>query len=212
MPTAEAAAPDGKLIAIHFWPSFQVRQRATPVANLSPWVNVVSRHPVAGAKVAMVMNENHKPGTGESQGITFQRVLFDRSEAVAHRDGGSHARTWREEQPAAQDNTGFSCEFQIVSRNHGEGPSLTIGWAHVYSEYEYFNYDARAVLEADEYIIVPVIARAKTKRGISMENEHLFLFRVEADKIVWGRIYADTARGRDVLEGREPRRYPKLIL
>jgi ketosteroid isomerase-like protein len=85
-------------------------------------------------------------------------------------------------------------------------------WAHVYSQYEYFNYDARAVLEADEYIIVPVIARAKTKHGISMENEHLFLFRVEADKIVWGRIYADTARGRDVLEGREPRRYPKLIL
>jgi len=83
-------------------------------------------------------------------------------------------------------------------------------WTHVNREYEYFNYDARAVLEAGDYIIVPVIARAKSKRGFSMENEHLFLFRVKDSKIVWGRIYADTARGRDVLEGREPRRYPKI--
>jgi hypothetical protein len=85
-------------------------------------------------------------------------------------------------------------------------------WTHVYSEYEYFNYNARAVLEADDYIIVPVIARAKTKLGFAMENEHLFLFRVKKGKIVYGRIYADTARGRDVLEGREPRRYPKVNL
>jgi ketosteroid isomerase-like protein len=85
-------------------------------------------------------------------------------------------------------------------------------WAHLDKEYEYFNYDARAVLEADDYIFVPVIARAKTKRGFSMENEHLFLFRVKDGKIVYGRIYADTARGRDVLEGREPRRYPKIVL
>jgi len=82
-------------------------------------------------------------------------------------------------------------------------------WAHVYREYEYFNYDARTVLQAEDYVIVPVVARAKTKAGFSMENEHLFLFRVKDAKIVWGRIYADTARGRDVLEGREPRRYEK---
>lgn len=85
-------------------------------------------------------------------------------------------------------------------------------WKHVYKEYEYFNYDARAVLASGDTIIVPVVARAKTKTGHSMENEHLFLFRVKEGKIVYGRIYADTARGRDVLEGRDPRKYPKLIL
>lgn len=85
-------------------------------------------------------------------------------------------------------------------------------WKHVYQEYEYFNYDARAILQAEDYVIIPVIARAQTKRGFSMENEHLFLFRVKSGKIVHGRIYADTARGRDVLEGREPRRFPKLQL
>lgn len=85
-------------------------------------------------------------------------------------------------------------------------------WAHVYHEYEYFDYDAHAVLYAEGYVIVPVAARAKTKTGFSMTNEHCFLFRVKDGRIVYGRIYADTARGRDVLEGREPKRYPKLIL
>jgi uncharacterized protein len=65
-------------------------------------------------------------------------------------------------------------------------------WAHLDKEYEYFNYDARAVLEADDYIIVPVIARAKTKRGFSMENEHLFLFRVKDGEIVYGRTVGGT--------------------
>lgn len=85
-------------------------------------------------------------------------------------------------------------------------------WANVYSKYEYFHYDAHAVLIAQDYIIVPVEARAKTKTGFSMTNEHCFLFRFKDGQIVYGRIYADTARGRDVLEDREPRRYPPMNL
>lgn len=85
-------------------------------------------------------------------------------------------------------------------------------WAHVYKEYEYFNYDARDFLQSGDYLLVPVIARAKTKTGFSMENEHLFLFRIKEGKIVYGRIYADTARGRDVLEGHQPKKFPKIVL
>lgn len=85
-------------------------------------------------------------------------------------------------------------------------------WAHLSREYEYLNYDAHDVLAVADYVIVPVVMRAKTKAGFSMENEHLFLFRVKDGKFSHGRIYADTARGRDVLEGREPRKYPKVIL
>lgn len=85
-------------------------------------------------------------------------------------------------------------------------------WKHVYLKWEYFNYDARAVLEAGEFIIVPVIARAKATNGYTMQNEHLFLFRVRDGQIVHGRLYADTARGRDILEDRPPKHYPKLIL
>ena len=85
-------------------------------------------------------------------------------------------------------------------------------WKHVNQKWESFTYDARAVLEADDYIIVPVITRGKALNGYVMENEHLFLFKVRDGRIVHGRLYADTARGRDILEDRPPKRYPKLIL
>lgn len=86
-------------------------------------------------------------------------------------------------------------------------------WQILYSQYyEYFHYDAHAVIDAGEYVIVPVTARALSKNGKSMENEHLFLFKVKDGKIVYGRIYADTAKGRDVLDGVEPKQYPKLDL
>jgi ketosteroid isomerase-like protein len=83
-------------------------------------------------------------------------------------------------------------------------------WKLLYSTYyDYFNYDAHAVIDAGDYVLVPVTARARAKNGKVMENEHLFLFQVKDGKIVYGRIYADTAKGRDVLEGIEPRLYPK---
>ena len=75
-------------------------------------------------------------------------------------------------------------------------------WADLYENYyEFFNYDAREVLDAGTHVIVPVVAHARAKNGRSMENEHCFLFKVEKGRIVYGRIYADTAKGRDVLEG-----------
>jgi ketosteroid isomerase-like protein len=75
-------------------------------------------------------------------------------------------------------------------------------WADLYENYyEYFNYDAHAVLDCGSHVIVPVVARAKAKNGKTMENEHCFLFKIKDGKIVYGRIYADTAKGRDVLEG-----------
>jgi uncharacterized protein len=75
-------------------------------------------------------------------------------------------------------------------------------WADLYENYyEYFNYDAHAVLDCGSHVVVPVVARAKAKNGKTMENEHCFLFKIEGGKIVYGRIYADTAKGRDVLEG-----------
>jgi hypothetical protein len=83
-------------------------------------------------------------------------------------------------------------------------------WKLLYSQYyDYFDYNAHDVIDAGDYVIVPVSARALCKTGKMMENEHLFLFKVKEGKIVYGRIYADTAKGRDVLEGLEPRLFPK---
>lgn len=69
--------------------------------------------------------------------------------------------------------------------------------------YEYFNYDAHAVLDAGSHVVVPVVARAKAKNGRTMENEHLLLFAVTDGLITEARLYADTAKGRDVIEGLE---------
>lgn len=80
-------------------------------------------------------------------------------------------------------------------------------WADLYENYyDYFNYDALAVLDAGTHVIVPVVARARAKNGRTMENQHCFLFKVENGRIVYGRIYADTAKGRDVIEGLEKHR------
>ncbi|WP_351234243.1 nuclear transport factor 2 family protein [Streptomyces sp. NPDC002133] len=85
-------------------------------------------------------------------------------------------------------------------------------WKEVGKEWEYFRYDAHQVIDAGDTIVVPVRTDALSTRGIRMQNEHLFLFKVSHGKIVSGRLYADTARGRDVIEGREPRRYPRPTL
>ncbi|WP_372573632.1 nuclear transport factor 2 family protein [Ruegeria jejuensis] len=83
-------------------------------------------------------------------------------------------------------------------------------WTLLYTEYyDHFDYDAHAVIDGGDYVIVPVKARAKAKNGKTMDNEHCFLFKVENGKIVYARIYADTAKGRDVIAGREPKQFPK---
>ncbi|MFF0291858.1 nuclear transport factor 2 family protein [Streptomyces sp. NPDC005262] len=69
--------------------------------------------------------------------------------------------------------------------------------------YEYFDYDLYTVLDAGSHVVVPVRARAKAKNGRTMENEHLLLFAVTDGLIAEARLYADTAKGRDVLEGLE---------
>ncbi|MEH2545466.1 hypothetical protein V1283_002111 [Bradyrhizobium sp. AZCC 2262] len=38
----------------------------------------------------------------------------------------------------------------------------------------------------------------------------MFLFKAHNGRIICTRLYVDAARARDVLEGREPRRFPKM--
>jgi fermentation-respiration switch protein FrsA (DUF1100 family)/ketosteroid isomerase-like protein len=82
-------------------------------------------------------------------------------------------------------------------------------WQEVGKEWRYFRYDAHEIIDAGDTIIVPVKTDALSIRGITMRNEHLFLFKVKDGRLVFGRLYADTARGRDVIAGLEPRRYPR---
>ena len=91
------------------------------------------------------------------------------------------------------------------------GPGeFTAFWQEVGKEWQYFRYEAHEIIDAGDTIVVPVKTDALSVRGIRMRNEHLFLFKVKDGRLVYGRLYADTARGRDVLAGQEPRRYQRL--
>jgi ketosteroid isomerase-like protein len=85
-------------------------------------------------------------------------------------------------------------------------------WKEVAKEWRYFRYDTDGVIEAGDTFVVPVRTDALSVRGIEMRNEHLFLFKVRDGQVVFGRLYADTARGRDVIAGHEPRRFPRATL
>ncbi|GGV57493.1 nuclear transport factor 2 family protein [Streptomyces massasporeus] len=89
---------------------------------------------------------------------------------------------------------------------------FTAFWKEVGKEWQYFRYEAHEIIDAGDTIVVPVRTDALSIRGIRMCNEHLFLFKVRDGKVVFGRLYADTARGRDVMAGQEPRRYPRATL
>ena len=82
-------------------------------------------------------------------------------------------------------------------------------WRAVAKEWRYFRYDAHEIIEAGDTIIVPVKTDALSINSIRMQNEHLFLFKIIDGRPVYARLYADTARGRDVIAGEEPRHYPK---
>ena len=103
----------------------------------------------------------------------------------------------------------FSDSLPYGGRYVGKAEFLAF-WKHVADKWQYFYYDAHDVLQDRDYVLVPVVTKALSPENILMENEHMFLFKVRDGRIIYARLYVDTARARDVLEGREPRRYPKM--
>jgi hypothetical protein len=74
-------------------------------------------------------------------------------------------------------------------------------WKAVAKEWTYFRYDAHEIIDAGDTVVVPVKTDALSIRGIRMQNEHIFLFKVRDGRLVHCRLYADTARGRDAIAG-----------
>jgi hypothetical protein len=103
----------------------------------------------------------------------------------------------------------FSDSLPYGGRYVGKAEFLAF-WKHVADKWQYFYYDAHDVLQDRDYVLVPVVTKALSPENILMENEHMFLFKVRDGRVIYARLYVDTARARDVLEGREPRRYPKM--
>lgn len=83
-------------------------------------------------------------------------------------------------------------------------------WQEVGKEWKSFYYEAREILPCGDTVVVPVQTDGTSKDGIRMRNEHLFIFKIKDGKLVQGRLYVDSARGRDVIAGKEPQRFAPL--
>lgn len=91
------------------------------------------------------------------------------------------------------------------------GPAEFLAWRdRVLSKWDYFNYDAHEIISTPTSLVVPVKTEARSRTGIEMKNEHLFLFGVRDGVLTSCRLYADTARGRDVIiDGVAPRKFER---
>lgn len=103
----------------------------------------------------------------------------------------------------------FSDSLPYGGRYTGKKEFLDF-WNHVGKKWRYLNYDLHDIFQDRDHVLIPVVVKAESPEGIRMQNEHMFLFQVRDGKIIYGRLYVDTARARDILEGREPRKYQKL--
>src|ERR1700676_279664 len=54
----------------------------------------------------------------------------------------------------------------------------------VAKEWEYFRYDCGVVLQDGDYVVVPVVTRALSRKGILMRTGNLFYFKSEEKNIV----------------------------
>lgn len=73
-------------------------------------------------------------------------------------------------------------------------------WAHIYAVYyQAFDYDLQALIDGADCVVIQVIARAVAKTGQTLDYEQCLVLTLQDDRIVYGKVYADTARLRAFL-------------
>src|SRR4029077_770229 len=87
MPSGIARPPQSDAVRVNFWTAFEIRDRATPVSNLSPWINVLARFTAASAEGPMIVQQHDKTGVSESLSKLREAALLYGGVAVRHRDG-----------------------------------------------------------------------------------------------------------------------------
>lgn len=68
-------------------------------------------------------------------------------------------------------------------------------WAQIYATYyNAFDYDLQALIDGGDCVVVQVTARAVAKTGQTLDYEQCLVLTLREDRIVHGKVYADTAR------------------
>src|ERR1700722_17764732 len=87
MATSIAGAPQSDPLRIYLGPGFQIGDRATPIGDLPPGINVLSRFAATDAKGPVVVEQHHEAGVSEGLGEPCDAVFPHAGVAVGHRDG-----------------------------------------------------------------------------------------------------------------------------
>src|SRR5260370_28068793 len=84
--TSIAGAPQSDPLRIYFGPGFQIGDCATPIGDLPPGINVLTRFATADAEGAVIMEQHHEAGVSEGLGEPCDAVFLHAGVAVGHRD------------------------------------------------------------------------------------------------------------------------------
>src|SRR6202045_5118439 len=92
MAASITGAPQSYPLRIYFRPGFQVGDCATPIGDLPPGINVLTRFAAADAEGAVIVEQHHEAGVSEGLGESCDAVFLHAGVAVGHRDGRATLR------------------------------------------------------------------------------------------------------------------------
>src|ERR1700747_2314740 len=97
-----AGAPDADTNGINFGLALKKGNRAPPIGDLLPRVDIPALCPIAGPEMAMIMDQHDKTGFRETPCKSFQAVLLHTGIAVRHRNRRGGTFGAGNEEPTAQ--------------------------------------------------------------------------------------------------------------
>src|SRR5258708_36120002 len=103
MATSIAGAPQSDPLRIYLGPGFQIGDCATPIGDLPPGINGLSRFAAADAEGPVVVERHHAAGVSEGLGEPWDAEFLHAGVAVGHRDGRAPLRIARRKiEPGAE--------------------------------------------------------------------------------------------------------------
>jgi hypothetical protein len=86
------------------------------------------------------------------------------------------------------------------------GAEAAIDWftVELWRWFDEFASTPEGFVDGGDQIVVPVNVKARAKNGRTMDVHNVWIYTFSAGRLIRGRVYADTAVLRDVVEGVDP--------
>jgi hypothetical protein len=110
-----ARSPESNAISVDLRSLLQIGNRTTPVADLLPGVDILSRFATTVTEIAMVVQQHDEPGLGERLCKALEAVILRAGIAVGHRNGRQRSSpAFQHEQPSRYLDPAFGGETDVV--------------------------------------------------------------------------------------------------